>query len=178
MRERPGLPDDVVLPAVTTVSFDIAGLELFLPLTTGGRVVVAQQAETSDPRRLAALLARTGARVMQATPITWRLLLEAGWSPPPGFTVLCGGERLPVELADRLLGERRALGPVRAHRDDRVVVASPATNAAAPDPVSTRSHKTSLHLLDERLGRSARCGRRAVHRWHRTGRRLPRPRRP
>ncbi|MEV4706154.1 amino acid adenylation domain-containing protein [Actinoplanes sp. NPDC049316] len=104
MRERPGLPADVVLPAVTTVSFDIAGLELFLPLTTGGRVVVARQDEAADPRRLAALLAATGARTMQATPVTWRLLLEAGWSPPPGFTVLCGGERLPAELADRLLG--------------------------------------------------------------------------
>jgi len=109
MRVRPGLPDAVVLPAVTTVSFDIAGLELFLPLTTGGRVVIARTSETSDPRRLAALLAGTGARVMQATPITWRLLLEAGWTPPPGFTVLCGGERLPAELAERLLGEEVVL---------------------------------------------------------------------
>ncbi|MFC0527585.1 amino acid adenylation domain-containing protein [Phytohabitans kaempferiae] len=150
MRERPGLPDDVVLPAVTTVSFDIAGLELFLPLTTGGRVVVARQAETSDPRRLAALLASTGARVMQATPITWRLLLEAGWSPPPGFTVLCGGERLPAELADRLLGDQVVLWDL--YGPTETTVWSSVTRYERGTPA--RFHpvrETSLRLLDEHL---------------------------
>jgi amino acid adenylation domain-containing protein len=150
MRLRPGLPDDVVLPAVTTVSFDIAGLELFLPLTTGGRVVVARQAESSDPRRLAALLADTCARVMQATPITWRLLLEAGWTPPPGFTVLCGGERLPAELAERLLGERVVLWDLYGPTETTVWSSVTRYERGVParfDPV----HETSLYLLDEHL---------------------------
>jgi amino acid adenylation domain-containing protein len=150
MRVRPGLPDAVVLPAVTTVSFDIAGLELFLPLTTGGRVVIARTSETSDPRRLAALLADTGARVMQATPITWRLLLEAGWTPPPGFTVLCGGERLPAKLAERLLGEEVVLWDLYGPTETTVWSSVTRHERGAParfDPV----RQTSLYLLDEHL---------------------------
>ncbi|MFK0112051.1 amino acid adenylation domain-containing protein [Streptomyces sp. NPDC091217] len=150
MRERLALPDDVVLPAVTTVSFDIAGLELFLPLTTGGRVVLAQQSETADPRRLAALLERTGARVMQATPVAWRLLLEAGWTPPAGFTVLCGGERLPAELAGRLLGERVVLWDLYGPTETTIWSSLTRYERGA----DTRFHPvrgTPLHVLDERL---------------------------
>ncbi|MFI9841242.1 amino acid adenylation domain-containing protein [Nonomuraea sp. NPDC051941] len=102
MGERPGLAEGAVFPAITTVSFDIAALELFLPLIRGGRVVVIGRADARDPERLAAALARADARVMQATPATWRMLLDAGWRPPAGFVALCGGEKLPGELADRL----------------------------------------------------------------------------
>ncbi|MGW0809524.1 amino acid adenylation domain-containing protein [Nonomuraea sp. NPDC002799] len=102
MSERPGLAPGTAFPALTTVAFDIAALELFLPLVVGGRVVMAGPADARDPDRLMALLARIAATVMQATPATWRLLLDAGWTPPPGFTALCGGERLPPELARRL----------------------------------------------------------------------------
>jgi amino acid adenylation domain-containing protein len=150
MRECLGLPDDVVLPAVTTVSFDIAGLELFLPLTTGGRVVVGQQIEASDPHRLSALLERTGARVLQATPVTWRLLLSAGWSPSPGFTVLCGGERLPGELAERLLGDGVVLWDLYGPTETTIWSAATRYERGAP----ARFHpvrETPLHLLDERL---------------------------
>ncbi|MGW3690017.1 amino acid adenylation domain-containing protein [Streptomyces sp. NPDC005125] len=150
MREHPGLPDNVVLPAVTTASFDIAGLELFLPLTTGGRVVVASQAEAADPHRLAAVLARTDARVMQATPVTWRLLLETGWTPPAGFTVLCGGERLPAELADRLLGDQVVLWDLYGPTETTIWSAVTRYERGCPTwfgPV----RDTSLHLLDDRL---------------------------
>ncbi|MEV6997438.1 amino acid adenylation domain-containing protein [Streptomyces sp. NPDC093982] len=150
MRERLALPDDVVLPAVTTVSFDIAGLELFLPLTTGGRVVLAPQAVTADPRRLAELLAGTDARVMQATPVAWRLLLEAGWSAPPGFTVLCGGERLPAELADRLLGDQVVLWDLYGPTETTIWSSLTRYERGA----DTRFHPvraTSLHVLDHRL---------------------------
>jgi amino acid adenylation domain-containing protein len=150
MHMRPGLPDAVALPAVTTVSFDIAGLELFLPLTTGGRVVVARQPEASDPHRLAALLASTGARVMQATPITWRLLLEAGWTPPPGFTVLCGGERLPADLAERLLSADVVLWDLYGPTETTVWSSVTRYERGVParfDPV----RETSLYLLEEDL---------------------------
>jgi amino acid adenylation domain-containing protein len=150
MRECPGVPEPGVWPAVTTVSFDIAGLELFLPLTTGGTVVIARQAEATDPRRLAALLASTGALVMQATPITWRLLLEAGWSPPPGFTVLCGGERLPAELAERLLASDVVLWDLYGPTETTVWSSVTRHQRGVPtrfEPVN----ETSLHLLDEQF---------------------------
>lgn len=151
MRERPGLPEDVVLPAITTVSFDIAALELFLPLTTGGRVVVARPHETTDPHRLAALLARTGATVLQATPTTWRLLLEAGWSPPPGFTVLCGGERLPAALAERLLGDRVVLWDL--YGPTETTIWSAVTRFRRGEPTAFHPvRRTRFHVLDDRLG--------------------------
>ena len=103
MGETPGLGADDVLVAVTTLSFDIAGLELYLPLVTGAGVVVAPAETTGDPRALAALLERSGATVMQATPTTWRMLIDSGWNPPRPMRALCGGEALPVALADRLV---------------------------------------------------------------------------
>jgi amino acid adenylation domain-containing protein len=102
MRGVLGLTCDDVLVAVTSVSFDIAGLELFLPLLCGARLVLAPADVAADGERLAALLQRSGATAMQGTPASWRLLLAAGWSPPPGFRVLCGGEALDAALARRL----------------------------------------------------------------------------
>jgi amino acid adenylation domain-containing protein len=103
MRERPGLSADDVLIAVTTLSFDIAGLELYLPLLVGARVVVAPRGVPSEPQQLAELVADSAATVMQATPTTWRMLLDWDWQPPTGFKALCGGEVLPVTLAEELL---------------------------------------------------------------------------
>jgi amino acid adenylation domain-containing protein len=103
MRREPGLTAADVVLSVTTLSFDIAGLELYLPLTTGGRVAVASRNTAVDGKALAAEIQKRNATLMQATPATWRLLLESGWQPRPGFVMLCGGEALPRELADPLL---------------------------------------------------------------------------
>ncbi len=83
MRDRPGLASDDVLLAVTTLSFDIAVLEIFLPLVVGARVVIASREESLDGHRLIELLAHEGVTVLQATPASWRLLLDAGWNGLP-----------------------------------------------------------------------------------------------
>ncbi|CCH32066.1 putative non-ribosomal peptide synthase [Saccharothrix espanaensis DSM 44229] len=101
MADEIGLGPGDVLPAVTSVSFDIAGLELFGPLVTGGRCVVVTKERAQDGRALAALLTEVGATVMQATPATWHLLVEAGWRHDGGLRVVVGGEALPRALADR-----------------------------------------------------------------------------
>ena len=103
MTSRPGIAPTDVLLAVTTISFDISGLELFLPLTVGARVVIAARAAVADGFRLRDQIDAVGATVLQATPATWRLLLEAGFEARPGFKMLCGGEALPHDLAQRLL---------------------------------------------------------------------------
>ncbi|HEY9421219.1 MAG TPA: condensation domain-containing protein, partial [Thermoanaerobaculia bacterium] len=105
MAVRPGLSADDTLLAVTTVSFDIAGLEIFLPLIQGARVVLASRDTAADAVELAALIVRSGATVMQATPTTWQLLLGNGGEELEGLKVLCGGEAMPPGLAARL-GER------------------------------------------------------------------------
>jgi amino acid adenylation domain-containing protein len=104
MARTPGLAADDVLVAVTTLSFDIAVLELQLPLAQGATVAIASRDEAMDGLALKALLDRSRATVMQATPITWRLLLEAGWRGAKGFKALVGGEALPKDLADQLIG--------------------------------------------------------------------------
>ena len=103
MWKRPGFSRDDTLLAVTTLSFDIAGLELYLPLTTGGRVVIASHEDTHDPARLQERIAESRCTVMQATPATWRALIHSGWKGSPRLKILCGGEALPRDLADDLL---------------------------------------------------------------------------
>ena len=100
MARQPGLDETDTLVSVTTLAFDIAGLELYLPLLTGARLVFADDETPSDGDRLAALLDRSRATVMQATPATWRLLLANGWEP--SLRMLCGGEALPRDLAESL----------------------------------------------------------------------------
>jgi amino acid adenylation domain-containing protein len=118
MQDRPGFTGRDSLLAVTTVTFDIAALELFLPLASGGRVVIAPVETAHDPVRLMALMAAQRPSVMQATPATWLALLEAGWEGDRDLAILCGGEAMPRTLADRLLDRCAALwnmyGPTEA----------------------------------------------------------------
>lgn len=102
MRQEPGLSAEDTLLAVTTLSFDIAGLELFLPLCVGARLVLASREILANGAALAETLVRTQTTVMQATPVTWRILLAAGWQGDPHLKILCGGEALPLELARQL----------------------------------------------------------------------------
>lgn len=103
MRREPGIRPGDRLLAVTTISFDIAGLEIYLPLTCGACVILTPAATVADGTALAGLIQTSRPNLMQATPATWRMLLEAGWRGLPGLKILCGGEALSRELANRLL---------------------------------------------------------------------------
>jgi amino acid adenylation domain-containing protein len=103
MQRVPGLRAEDVVMAITTISFDIAGLELYLPLVVGARIELVSRETAADGLALAENLSRSGATVLQATPATWRLLLEADWQPARALRAFCGGEPLPRELADQLL---------------------------------------------------------------------------
>jgi len=103
MAKTPGLTAKDVLVSVTTFSFDISVLELLLPLAVGGRVVIVDRDEAADGYALCELLRRHHASAMQATPTTWRILLEAGWRGRAGLKALVGGEPLPKDLAQTLI---------------------------------------------------------------------------
>ncbi len=101
MQRTPGLSEKDTLLAITTLSFDISGLEVYLPLVTGAQLIVASKEETRDGIMLLEKL--KGVSVMQATPSTWKLLLESGWNQKLNLKALCGGEALSRDLANKLL---------------------------------------------------------------------------
>ena len=151
MRERPGLSASDRLLAVTTLSFDIAGLELFLPLTTGAEIILAGREVAADGPRLAALAASSNATVMQATPATWRLLLEAGWTPGP-MKMLCGGEALPRDLAARLTQNGATLWNLYGPTETTIwSTAQEVTVAGGVESIGRPIANTQIHILDPRL---------------------------
>jgi len=155
MTREPGIAAADRLLAVTTISFDIAGLELFAPLLVGAQVVLSDGVTSSDGAALARLIIASGASLMQATPASWRLLLAAGWQPPRGFKILCGGEALPRDLAAALVAGGAALwnlyGPTETtiwsclHR---VEAGDLAEDAAAVIPIGRPIARTRLAVLD------------------------------
>ena len=104
MRHEFGLDARDGLMAVTTLSFDVAGMELFLPLCVGARVILAGREVARDGRQLGEKLEETGATVLHLTPVTWRMLADAGWQGAGKLKMLCGGEALTRSLANELLG--------------------------------------------------------------------------
>ena len=109
MARKPGLSEDDRLVAVTTLSFDIAVNELLLPLAVGAEIVLASREDVADGAALATLIKQSDATTMQATPATWRLLLEAGWRGDRRFNAFCGGEALNADLAQELLHKTGSL---------------------------------------------------------------------
>jgi amino acid adenylation domain-containing protein len=103
MQHVPGIGRDDRLVAVTTLSFDIAFMELMLPLSVGAEIVLAGHNDVRDGHALRALVEASEATMMQATPAGWRILLESGWNGHGGFRAISGGEPLAVDLAEALL---------------------------------------------------------------------------
>lgn len=148
---RPGISGDAVLVAVTTLSFDIAVLELFLPLIVGGTVVVASRDVATDGVRLAQLVKDSRATMMQGTPATWRLLLDAGWTGHAGLRALCGGEALPQDLAAALIPKVGELWNM--YGPTETTVWSSCTRVSDPSrPISigTPIANTMIRIVDKR----------------------------
>jgi amino acid adenylation domain-containing protein len=151
MRVAPGFTERDRLLAITTISFDISVLELFLPLAAGGHVTIATRDQVIDPAVLQQLLAEQRINVMQATPATWQMLFDAGWAGQPGLKILCGGEAFPKHLAERFLascGEVwNVYGPTETTVWSTVKKLHDASDLAIGRPIDN----TSVYVLDEQL---------------------------
>lgn len=151
MRREPGFTADDIILAITTLSFDIAGLEMYLPLSVGGKIVLASRTEARDPHLLHHLMLMSRPTVMQATPVTWRALIEAGWKGSPGLKVLCGGESLTRDLAEQLLARSREVwnmyGPTETTIWSTVAQIGPGRGAV---PIGRPIDNTQVFVLDER----------------------------
>jgi amino acid adenylation domain-containing protein len=155
MQHEPGLAEDDVVVAVTTLSFDIAVLELLLPLLGGATLVLATREQAVDGEALSALLDCSHATLMQATPATWRLLIDAGWLGSPSFKALVGGESLSPQLAGQLSARTSELWNLYGPTETTVwstcwKVPPQAQTIAIGRPIAN----TTIHVLD---GQGKRC---------------------
>ncbi len=153
MAVRPGLASDDAMLAVTTIAFDIAVLELFLPLSVGARIELVDRETAADGLRLAERFAESGATALQATPATWRLLLDAEWQGSPELKALCGGEALPPELARELMARSGSLWNVYGPTETTVWSAVQSVTAADADgrlpvPLGSPIANTGIYLLE------------------------------
>ncbi|HEY1013985.1 MAG TPA: amino acid adenylation domain-containing protein, partial [Herpetosiphonaceae bacterium] len=149
MAAEPGMAAGDTLLAVTTLAFDIAVLELFLPLTVGARVALVSRETAADGQLLAQALSDHRPTIMQATPTTWRLLFAAGWAGDPDLTVLCGGEALPPDLAIALAATCRALWNVYGPTETTVwSAASRIAPGGGPISLGRPIANTRLYVVD------------------------------
>ncbi|HEX3552498.1 MAG TPA: amino acid adenylation domain-containing protein, partial [Thermoanaerobaculia bacterium] len=138
------------LLAIASLSFDIAGLELYLPLLAGGRVVVASREDAIDGRRLQTLIAESGATVLQATPATWRLLLESGWQGGEGLRGLSGGEALSPVLAASLLPKVASLWNGYGPTETTIYSTAQEITGAGPILIGRPIANTEAYVVDDR----------------------------
>ena len=152
MRSLLSINERDALLAVTTLSFDIAALEIFLPLIVGARVELIDRDVAADGARLADRLNDPGITFLQATPATWRLLLESGWQGQPTLKMLCGGEALPRALADRLLDKGAALWNVYGPTETTIWSSAWRVEAGeTPISIGRPIANTQFYVLDKRL---------------------------
>ncbi|WP_035642695.1 amino acid adenylation domain-containing protein, partial [Bradyrhizobium sp. ORS 375] len=155
MAEQPGITREDRVLGLTSLSFDIAVLELWLPLTHGARIVLADRAAAHDPAKLKAIVARHGVTLMQATPSSWRMLLDhdetADWLPRD-CRLLSGGEALAPDLARRLSALSSEVWNLYGPTETTVWSARHRLDAAGPQPVlGGPIGNTTLYVLDAHL---------------------------
>lgn len=150
MAREPGMDKNDKLLAVTTCNFDISVLELFLPLMTGASVVIASQDQVREPVLLEQLIESASPTIMQATPSLWSMLIENGWLGNKKLKILCGGERLPIELGKKLLDRSGSLwnmyGPTETTIWSTVkAIANESDLSCIGKPIAN----TSIYILDD-----------------------------
>ena len=150
MRRELEIDAQARLLAVTTVAFDIAVLELYLPLVVGGSVLVCDRGTAADGHALARRLAAGSANWMQATPATWQMLLTAGWSGKTDLKALCGGEALPPSLAEGLLPRTAGLWNLYGPTETTVWSTCGKVQSGAPIGLGRPIGNTRLYVLDDR----------------------------
>jgi amino acid adenylation domain-containing protein len=155
MQKEPGMNADDKILAVTTISFDIAGLELYLPLICGAELILSNSETSKDGRLLLDLVKSENVSVMQATPYTWRMMLEAGWENYLPIKILCGGEALPKDLVNKLTVRSSALwnmyGPTETTIWSTVKLIENDENITIGKPIAN----TQVYIVDEQLNNLA-----------------------
>jgi len=152
MQKQPGMSPNDAVAALTTLCFDIAGLEIHLPLSIGARIVMISRDDATDGTKLRRRIEGGGVTVMQATPATWRLLLEAGWPGDANLKILCGGEAFPGELAAQLLPRCKSLWNMYGPTETTIWSAVYEVKRAEPNiPIGMPIDNTHFHIVDDNM---------------------------
>jgi polyketide synthase PksJ len=151
MAERPGCTADDHLLAATTICFDIAALELFLPLVTGASVEILPEEIVKNGLRFKEKIENSSATIIQATPATWKMLLAAELGPIPRVKALCGGEAWDGQLAEQLLARTREVwnmyGPTETTVWSSIQKVEPGRSVSLGDPIGN----TRFYVFDESM---------------------------
>jgi amino acid adenylation domain-containing protein len=149
MQREPGFTAEDSLLAVTTFSFDISELEIYLPLISGGRLVIASRDDARDPRRLMDRLHESNCTVLQATPVSWQGLIEAGWKGQRNLRAFSGGEALSRDLAEQLLPRVAELWNLYGPTETTVwSAAHRVSSGTGPVPIGHPIDNTDVYVLD------------------------------
>ncbi len=152
MSREPGMTEEDVILAITTLSFDIAGLELFLPLIVGAKTVIIGRDVASNGERLLGVLKTSGVTVMQATPVTWRLLIAAGWEGTDKLKVLCGGEAFPTDLVQECIARSASVWNMYGPTETTIwSTYCQLTDREGPIPIGKPIANTQIHILDNSM---------------------------
>lgn len=154
MQQEPGLTAQDTLLAVTTISFDMSILELYLPLITGARIILVSRDVAADGSQLSKLIAASDATFIQATPATWQLLLAVGWKGDCTLKILCGGEAMTRNLANQLLDRCASLWNMYGPTETTVFSAAHQVEPGNESvPIGHPIANTQIYLIDPQLKR-------------------------
>jgi amino acid adenylation domain-containing protein/thioester reductase-like protein len=154
MIQEPGITATDRLLAVTTISFDIAALEIYLPLSVGASVIVVSQENSTDGTKLIERIDETKATIIQATPATWQMLLTSKWKGNKQLKILCGGEALTQKLASQLLEKVGSLWNMYGPTETTIwSTIYQVTSATEKIPIGKPIANTQIYILDRCLRR-------------------------
>ncbi|WP_116772100.1 non-ribosomal peptide synthetase [Maribacter litoralis] len=140
--EKPGVQNTDKVISITSISFDIAGFELYASLLKGAQLILTDEETSKDPRLLLEVLETEEITLMEATPATWQMLIDVGWKNHLPLKAFCTGEALPMALAKNILSKVNELwnlyGPTETtiwssikkinNTDDVVTIGKPIAN--------------------------------------------------
>lgn len=150
-REIPGISEVDTILALTTISFDPAGIEMFLPLISGARILLLNNEDSKDPRVIIDSIESGRATIMQATPSMWQMLLDAGWQSSKSLKAISGGEHLSATLAENILSRCSELWNLYGPTEATIHCTAKKISRDEPITIGKAIHNQRIYILNKEL---------------------------
>ncbi|MDB5156759.1 MAG: hypothetical protein JWR50_1466 [Mucilaginibacter sp.] len=153
-QHTPGIDANDNVLGLTTMSFDIAQEELYLPLISGALLTIVDKEITRDGSALLEIVKNQQITLMQATPYIWQMMLESGWDTPLPIKAFCGGEAMTNELAGKLLGRCREVWNMYGPTETTIcTTVKKITDSKEAITIGRPIDNTGVYILDEHLNK-------------------------